>query len=353
MINSINITGYKSFASQEIPLRAVTLLCGLNNSGKSSILQALRMFCNSADGLDPMLSGLGSVDELRSKFVLPTQTIEFECTFDDNSRSSLILRTTDYDRATRAPVTIFLSAERFGPRTLLPIANGYRKYPSIGENGEHVIGFLEALRDWIVPDSLHHPQSQGKTLDYEVAAWLSEIAPGTELFFEVDRKTDTSRLQFNSFRATNTGFGLSYSLPIIAAILGASAQKTEVSGASGWDENWDESRRQRGMLIVIENPEAHLHPSAQTAIGRLIAKGGLAGLQIVVETQSEHIMDGVRLEAREHADGHKSIAFNYLSRAEDGTSKLDIPELTESGKLSHWPNGFFDQALKNKIQLSK
>lgn len=132
MINSVEINGYKSFKAETIPLRAVTLLCGLNNSGKSSVLQALRMYCNSADGANPLLPSHGSFDELRSKFVLPTEPIRITCQFDEGYQDSLTLRKVEYERATSSPVTLFLSAERFGPRTLLPIAEGYRKYPTIG-----------------------------------------------------------------------------------------------------------------------------------------------------------------------------------------------------------------------------
>jgi predicted ATPase len=353
MINLLHIAGFKSFASQDVPLNFITLLCGLNNSGKSSILQALRMYCNSAEGRDPIIHGYGGIDELRSKYVLPTQPVAIKCTFSNGETDILELRATDFLRPSQSPVTLFLSAERLGPRVSLPTASGYIERPSTGEYGEHVLEFLDSLRDCAIPDILHHPSSRGTTLEYEVAAWLSEISPGAEIYFEVDKKNDSSKLQFNSFRATNAGFGLSYSLPIIAAILGASTNSKDGTWNNQWDESWDAARKIRGTLLIIENPEAHLHPSAQTAIGRLIAKAGIAGLQIIVETQSEHIMDGVRLESRQHKEGYKRVNFNYLSRSSDGLSSIESPTLTESGKLSHWPVGFFDQSLKNKIQLAK
>lgn len=353
MIKSLLISGFKSFASQEIPFSAVTLLCGLNNSGKSTVLQALRMYCNSANGLDPVLPSHGSIDELRSNFVHPSSPIEFKSTFSDGSTDSLVLTSESYNRSKKAPLSMFLSAERFGPRVTLPLAEGYKRYPVIGEYGEHVVDFLESLRDCLVPDILHHNNAQGQTLEFEVAAWLSEIAPGTDFKFSVDKKTDSSNFKFNSYRATNAGFGLSYSLPIISAILGASTRQSTDEDSPGWRRDWARAQNERGVLLIIENPEAHLHPSAQTAVGRLIAKGGFAGLQIVVETQSEHIMDGVRLEAKERQVEADLVAFNYLSRSSDGFSILDTPKLTSNGKLSHWPAGFFDQALKNKIQLAK
>jgi predicted ATPase len=353
MIKSVEILGFKSLAKQTMPLGSVTLLCGLNNSGKSSVLQAIRMYCNSADGKDPLLPGHGSVDELRSKFVLPTDPIKVTCVFEENKSDALTLNPSEYESPQRSPFTIFLSADRLGPRTSLPLFEGFKKYPSIGEHGEYVIGFLDALRDSKVPKILHHQKSQGETLEYQVAAWLTEIAPGTNLFFEIDRKIDSSRVEFNSFRPTNTGFGLSYSLPIIAALLGAATEKNEKGWGDSWDEHWDTARQTRGVLLLIENPEAHLHPSAQTALGRLISLSASAGIQIIVETQSEHIMDGVRLSVKRNEIDHNSVVFNYLSRSKDGVSELLTPIVAADGKLSFWPEGFFDQALKNRIQIAK
>lgn len=375
MIKSIKIVGFKAFASQIINLGQVTLLCGRNNSGKSSVLQALRMYCNSAEGESPMIIGLGSLKDIRSKFALPADNIVVSCTFQDDSSSELILSESKHLRPTFAPVTLSLSAERFGPRVSLPLDSDSKERPFIGFQGEHVLGFLDDLRNCIVHPNLRHEVSQGDTLEYQCAAWLSEIAPGTNFYFEVVPDTDSSRMTFDSFRPTNVGFGLSYSLPVVTAILGASSKNLDHKPwENAWDETWDRARNERGTLLIIENPEAHLHPSAQTAMGRLIAKAGRSGLQIVVETQSEHIMDGVRLEEKERVQTEvlgfnqteapsantniaapvmQPVVFNYFSRTENGHIAIESPSLLENGKLSHWPSGFFDQALKNRIQLAK
>lgn len=375
MIKTVQLNGFKAFAAQSISLGAVTLLCGRNNSGKSSVLQALRMYCNSFDGASPMIKGLGSLQDIRSKFVLPTDRIEITCTRSDGTVSSLVLDETKHTSPQFSPVSLCLSAERLGPQVSLPLDSDFKKRPSLGFQGEHVLGFLDDLRNCIVHLNLRHEASQGDTLAYQCAAWLTEIAPGTDFFFEVERETDSSRMTFDSYRPTNVGFGLSYSLPVVAAILGASSKNLDgKSWETAWDETWDAARTQRGTLLIIENPEAHLHPSAQTAMGRLIAKAGRAGLQIIVETQSEHIMDGVRLEQKQTAqlerfppaemlvssNGTQSmsadmepVVFNYFSRSKDGHIEVDTPKLLETGKLSHWPAGFFDQALKNRLQLAK
>jgi predicted ATPase len=353
MIKSLQISGFKSFKSATIPMNAVTLLCGLNNSGKSTVLQALRMYCKSAETTDPMLVGHGSYSELRSRFVLPNTPITITCTSFDDRSETLTLDESGFIKVKSSPFVTFLSAERFGPRVTLPIKGEYKSSPTIGENGEYVADYLTAHRDWIVPATLHHEASQGSTLEYEVKGWLSEIAPGAELSFSVDKKSDSSSLTFESYRATNAGFGLSYSLPIISAILGSKASPPKAQQSNEPMRPWEVQRALWGTLLILENPEAHLHPSAQTAIGRLIARGGFSGAQIVVETQSEHIMDGIRLEIRENPESNTRVTFNYISRKNGEESTVETPTISSTGKLSYWPTGFFDQALKNKLQLAR
>ena len=51
--------------------------------------------------------------------------------------------------------------------------------------------------------------------------------------------------------------------------------------------------------MVVENPEAHLHPSAQTKIGEFIALIASCGVQVVIETHSDHVVDGIRLSLKD------------------------------------------------------
>ncbi len=311
------------------------------------------MYCRAANGDSPIISGLGDFNELRSKYVPPSSHIRIECLYSDGKKGVLDLTEKKYKKPSKFPLNIYISAERFGPRVSLPLDIGYKNHPDVGSEGQYVAGFIEALQDCVIPPVLRHPKAEGFTLNYQIRAWIAEFAPGAEFGFSVDKKTDSGTLQFNDFRPTNAGFGLSYSLPIIAAILGCASKKLDGPWDGPWDEHWESAREKDGLLLIIENPEAHLHPSAQTAIGKLIAKGAAAGVQMVIETQSEHVMDGVRLFAKEHEGFQNNVKFNYLTRGENGISVVDSPILSQSGRLSHWPKGFFDQAIKNKIELSK
>jgi predicted ATPase len=126
----------------------------------------------------------------------------------------------------------------------------------------------------------------------------------------------------DGIRPPNMGFGVSYALPIIVAGLLAP----------------------EGGLFIVENPEAHLHPAGQSKIGRFLGRLAGSGVQVIVETHSDHVLNGIRLAAvDERTVGPSEVIVHYF----DGAEPVSI-EMTERGGLSKWPNGFFDQ-LENDL----
>jgi predicted ATPase len=122
---------------------------------------------------------------------------------------------------------------------------------------------------------------------------------------------------------------------------------------NSWGNKWEKEKLERGMLLLIENPEAHLHPRGQTMLGKLIALGAKCGLQLVIETQSDHLMDGIRLAVK-NGDLHTDqVAFHYLSVTTEGETQIESPKLHANGKLEYWPKGFFDQTLINRTNLAR
>ena len=125
----------------------------------------------------------------------------------------------------------------------------------------------------------------------------------------------------------NVGFGLSYTLPVLTALLAP-----------------------KGSMCLIENPEAHLHPRGQTKLAELAVRASLAGVQVVIETHSDHFMDGIRIAVRDWLIAPEQIAFHYFER-QDGKSVVTSPSLDADGRLSSWPAGFFDQHEENLARL--
>ena len=138
---------------------------------------------------------------------------------------------------------------------------------------------------------------------------------------------DTSVGVSPKHNATNVGFGLSYTLPVIVALL--------MPG---------------GFMCMIENPEAHLHPGAQSKMAELAAHAAKAGVQVMVETHSDHFIDGVRIAVREGILTPDDVAIHYFER-QGNESVVRSPVIDSDGRLSEWPAGFFDQHEMNLVRL--
>jgi len=102
----------------------------------------------------------------------------------------------------------------------------------------------------------------------------------------------------------------------------------------------------------MENPEAHLHPQGQSALGELVARCASDGVQIIVETHSDHLLNGVRLSVKRKIINKENVALHFFSRSvETGEASVETPAIMDNGRLSNWPSGFFDQWDKDVAAL--
>jgi predicted ATPase len=134
-------------------------------------------------------------------------------------------------------------------------------------------------------------------------------------------------------RAPNMGFGLSYSLPVVVAGLVAP---------------------QRDALLIVENPEAHLHPAGQSRMGTFLATVAATGVQVLVETHSDHVLNGIRRAIGEHGVLPSSDALvHFFDAKEDGEPQNTALRFSSSGGLNEWPKRFFDQYQVDVAALAK
>ena len=82
-------------------------------------------------------------------------------------------------------------------------------------------------------------------------------------------------------------------------------------------------------------------------MGVLLAKAAAAGIQIVVETHSDQVLNGLRVAARDGIVSPESVAVHYFSRQETekggSYSVVNSPEMDADGRFDDWPEGFFDE----------
>jgi predicted ATPase len=134
------------------------------------------------------------------------------------------------------------------------------------------------------------------------------------------------------YRSTNVGFGITYVLPVIVALLSSSP----------------------GALVLLENPEAHLHPQGQAKVGELIARAASRGIQVVVETHSDHVLNGILIAVHAGILKPEEVNLHFFQRTnkpDDMSSEIISPKVNRDGRLDQWPDGFFDEWDKSLERL--
>lgn len=350
----LDIKSFKSIKAAKFDLAKLNVLTGLNNSGKSTVIQAIRMCCSAAKAQNPYIDGLGGYSDLKSSYAPLGASIDVALLDEENKGISLKLfadrKDISFNRV--MPVVQYISADRFGPRVSLPLITDDFEALAVGSLGQYAAHYAQIFETTIVHSDLRHSDSSSNTLKHQLVRWMREISPGIELEFDVSKKYDASSLGVDGNRPTNSGFGISYTLPIVLCLL-------TMTGSLGSDEAdyrlrpWFDTLQSVGGLLLLENPEAHLHPSGQTNMGRLIAMAAAAGLQIIVETHSDHLLDGIRLAVKEGVGPlGQDVTIRYFAKDKiEGTTVEDIL-LQQNGKLNRWPKGFFDQYSLNLRALA-
>lgn len=326
MIREIHLDGFKSFYDEYFELKGLTMLTGLNSSGKSTFIQAIAMAekLRSSNNRQFLLKGHGSIKELinhsADKFCIEIKADGY----------SICMSSIPEETRVESEITdnIFsLEAGRIGGENAIGI---YNESSEIGTKGENVLKCIDTYYDRIIPPALQHEASEGTTFEYNLKGWLNIISPGVSFDYSVQEIADTSFSTFDNHRSANVGFGLSYTLPVIALLLRASLLPNSI--------------------VLLENPEAHLHPKGQTEMGRLIACTVDAGVQVVVETHSDHLFEGIRLYTKEKGTFADKF-IGYWIEKDEFSSAYPI-EIKDNGKLKNQtPEGFFDQFETNALKL--
>jgi predicted ATPase len=361
MIDHLLLRNFKRFTSLSLNLAPLTVLTGVNSAGKSSVLQALLLL--HIPKLHPggaiPLSGPHGLALGEASDVLCAQATDahIEISFSASGVPGRLLLEVPGDRSAVLTVSeedlpkdlpslsgaqrsfIYLCAERLGPRDLQEVAADAQAELSVGVHGEYTAHVLSQLSRWQIEESRRHPETDANggiiTLGAQAELWMSTIVCPLRIEANWLVGTNAAMLRFKRndvltdwLRPANVGFGVSYALPIVVAGLTAAP--------SG--------------LLIVENPEAHLHPAGQSAMGRFLASVAAAGVQVILETHSDHLLNGIRIAVG--ADGSltpEAVSVHYFEDSGD----VRTLTMDSHGAVSEWPLGFFDQMEHDLGKLAK
>lgn len=378
MITKLEISNFKSHKHTCIHLGHLTVLTGINGCGKTSVIQSLLLLRQSflknrlALGLDlnQPLCNIGIANDALYQlaengiisFVFSTDNNKYTFEFDaEKGLNDSFIRKHKYNEAASQieklnDISLFnndfqyISASRWGGRSIFPkesFAVEVQKQISQSEGqGELVAHFLYKYGSDNVLN-YYDTNDQDLSLLAQVVYWEQKISPNVTINVEAGRDNNSFTIGYGfdgedeqtkpirNLHAENIGFGISYTLPVIVAILSA----------------------RPGALVIIENPEAHLHPQGQSELARLISKAASFGVQVIVETHSDHIINGIQITCKEHGENIKKGIDNSLVRVYSfyrkvkHISQIEEVVIKSDGLLELQPKGFFDQAENDMYKL--
>ena len=360
MINNIVLKDFKIHSNLDIELGNITILTGQNGMGKSSVIQALLLLRQSHTGVYPMeglnlkgdLVDLGVANDvecrscndivLNIKLKEDSGLSDFQFSYDIDSYETYLpainteSQNKDYHNCSLFTSDFqYISAFRYGPQ------KGYERDTNVVQlkkqiskiNGqcEYAVHFLYHFGNKVhcIPELLYDDQNND-LLSTQVQLWMQKVSPRVNIYIESNGNDFKLNYKFSRegntmtepISAINVGYGISYVLPIIIAVLSAKP----------------------GSILLIENPEAHIHPRAQAELMKLLMRAAKAGIQIIIETHSDHIMNGALVAIVNEPEFLPLVKAYYFDR--DDNQHISKPcklEILKDGRITNPPKGFFDQ----------
>lgn len=353
-IEKVILKNFKCHKNFETDMKKLNILTGSNAAGKSSLVQALllafkswetcekkRIDTNRIYGMNlgiPMSIVSEDLEERNIEIILFSNECENKIVlgFSDDSDEMCfdicnyeeIMEVKEHGYNLSKMSLFFLNAERKGPRIvsfidkIIPYSVG-----STGENTSYILSEMDKLQK--VSGSFRLPAdlkiSEIDRFSANCEAWLNVIIPDTKIQYSVDMEKNITTLMVQNqgefHLPVATGFGITYVLPIIVQALAASMIENSV--------------------LIVENPEAHLHPLSQSRLGKFLALIAVNGVQVILETHSEHIVDGCRIQAAKE-NQCESMKILFFEKKDNNSICKNI-NIQDNGELEEWPEGFFDQ----------
>ncbi|MFA0399482.1 DUF3696 domain-containing protein [Vibrio splendidus] len=369
MLENLKIKDLRSIKEMDLDLKYMTILTGLNSSGKSTIIGALNLL-NQADNDRIKLNGdyvnFGKIENLLYNWRDGDDKATIEYNFSENNEKleistefSIYNLITDeeisnqFKNPNSNPIR-YLSSDRLSPDWSFDVAASSYKTRDLGAKGQNSIAYLCQVTEnqtfknspeVLFVEGLAHETLERKEdethLISNINAWLSVISPGVSIKTEHLRDINKTKLSYSlstieGMTPFSVGFGLTHCLPIILMILTA----------------------KKGDILVIENPELNLHPEGQLQIGRLIAKAAAQDIQVIVETHSDHVVNAARICVKDGTLPLEKLAIKFLQIEKENIHRVTSYQTKDysvtvlaNGKLKEPPSGFFDTWKKSLLEL--
>lgn len=361
-IEKIILKNFKCHKSFETDMKKLNILTGGNASGKSSFVQALILAFKSWEKCEKKQINTNKIYGMNLGIPMNIVSEDLEernieiSLFPDGNENKVVLGFSDdnaemcfdicnYEEIMEYKEQVcslskmslfFLNAERKGPR-IVSFIDDSTPYSvgNTGENTAYILSEIDKLQktngSFQLPKDLKISEIDRFSANCE--EWLNIIIPDTKIKYSVDMEKNITTLMLQNQGEFHlpiaTGFGITYVLPIIVQALAASLIENSV--------------------LIVENPEAHLHPLSQSRLGKFLELIAINGVQVILETHSEHIVDGCRIQAAKEKQC-ENVKILFFEK-KDNKSVCKNINIQDNGELDEWPEGFFDQKRADLREL--
>jgi len=332
MINNLHIERFMDIIDETLVIKPLTVITGVNSAGKSAVIQSILSVLKKADA--------------NGGFLLKRYDFSFKsavCRYNAYEDYRIALETDDgggtltVDKKNEVleqknlmlgleKNAYYLSANRKGYDAVELKADDY----SVGVQGEYLFGTLYKEKDNPVKLGMETPDGEN-TLGSLVDFWLQEILG---MRFSVNTVEMNSNIivtydadEVKGLSPNQLGTAVSYLSKVLIMCLNA----------------------KKGDLLMIENPEIHLHPKAQARLGVFLTMIVNSGVQLLVETHSEHIINKIQYQIFSRKFDTEMLAIYYKENARDQFERVVIDA---NGRYSvDFPEGFFDASLDDLMEI--
>ncbi len=374
MFTILSLERFKCFAQkQNIPLSPITLLYGLNGRGKSTVIQSLLLLSQSMrnnNSVEPLyligdLINIGKYsDVLNADATENTFAIGLECQTNTGAKDTLYI---EYSPASDTPfnakmqnIIINNQSRSDSQVSLNPNEKESEKEVTFSSSDSVCLQMLKDINyiaanrlgvsniesriganAMITPrgeNVLNVLASASSTLIKEVETALSEVLSGAtvkilnEKAESIEVFIDSISNSTHTYKPSNVGFGYGYILPTIVQTLVA----------------------KKNSILIIENPESHLHPGAQSRLMEfLIDQSVKKNLQLVIESHSDHIVNGLRIAVKKEKISPNNVSVLHFSRnfSSPNSPLIEEIQIDKHGNMSSYPDDFMDEWTKQLEQL--
>ncbi len=207
----------------------------------------------------------------------------------------------------------------------------------VGPRGERVVDALLAARNNGEKRQLGYKRKY-QSFEEIIAYWLkklglihsfnvSELAAHSNLYKVQVQKTAKSA----PVLITDVGFGVSQLLPVLVLLYYVP----------------------KGSIVLLEQPEIHLHPAVQTGLADIIINAAQTrNLQVIVESHSEHLLRRLQLRVAEDEIKTDDIKL-YFCETKAGASVLNNLIVDMFGNIENWPKNFFGDEFGEIANIQK